>query len=113
MQLIKSGRLSAAALTTTLCLLSATVQAAGNAEAGKAKSATCAACHGANGVAIAPSYPNLAGQNADYMVAQLKAFKAGERKGASSALMTPMSLPLTEQDMEDLAAYFSSLEPAN
>lgn len=95
-----------------LIAASAGVQAAGNADAGKGKSATCAACHGANGVAIVDNYPNLAGQNADYIVAQLQAFKSGERKGASSALMAPMAMPLTEQDMLDLAAYFSSLEPA-
>lgn len=95
-----------------LLLASANVSAAGNAEAGKNKSAVCAACHGANGVAIAPTYPNLAGQNAEYIVAQLKAFKSGERTGASSAIMAPMSMPLTEQDMLDLAAYYNSMEPA-
>jgi len=88
------------------------VWATGNAEAGKAKSATCAACHGTNGVAIAPTYPNLAGQKTEYIVAQLKAFKSGERTGASSAIMAPMAMPLSEQDMLDLAAYFNSMEPA-
>jgi len=72
-----------------------------------------AAFHGANGVAITPSYPNLAGQNAEYLVNQLKAFKSGERKGAQSAIMAPMAANLSEQDMMDVAAYFAAMAPAN
>ena len=49
--------------------------AAGDAEAGKAKAAICAACHGANGIAAIPGYPNLAGQNPQYIVSALKAYK--------------------------------------
>jgi cytochrome c553 len=97
---------------TCLLLASTNLAAEGSAAAGKEKSAVCAACHGANGVAIAPTYPNLAGQNAEYMVAQLMAFKSGERKGASSALMAPMAMTLSDQDMLDLAAFYNSLEPA-
>ncbi len=101
-------------LTTAFALLCCSAaQAAGDAAAGKAKAVACQACHGADGVAIVPSYPNLAGQNAEYMVNQLKAFKSGERKGAQSAIMAPMSAGLSEQDMEDVAAYFASLPPAN
>lgn len=100
------------ALTLAFALFSCASMAAGDAEAGKAKAAACAACHGANGVAIAPIYPNLAGQKAAYMVAQLKAFKSGERKGANSALMAPMAAPLSDQDMEDISAYFAAMEPA-
>jgi cytochrome c553 len=99
-------------LTLGFALFSASSIAAGDAEAGKAKAATCAACHGANGVAIAPIYPNLAGQKAAYMVAQLKAFKSGERKGANSALMAPMAMPLSDQDMEDISAYFAAMPAA-
>ena len=73
-------------LTAFAILCCSAVNAAGDAGAGKAKAATCTACHGANGVAIVSSYPNLAGQNADYMVNQLKAFKSGERKGANQRL---------------------------
>lgn len=92
-----------------LTAISATSYAAGDAAAGKAKSATCAACHGANGKSAIPGYPHLAGQNAAYLTAQLKAFKSGERKGASSAIMAPMAMGLSEQDMMDLAAYYASL----
>ncbi len=77
----------------------------GDAAAGKAKAATCAGCHGANGISIAGNYPNLAGQHADYIVKQLKAFKAGDRK---DPVMAPMAAALSEQDMQDVAAHFSS-----
>ncbi|WP_298721293.1 cytochrome c [uncultured Oceanisphaera sp.] len=93
---------AAAALT----MLSAPAFAAGDAEAGKAKSAVCAACHGAEGISAVEIYPNLAGQKAAYIVSQLKAFKAGER---NNAIMAPMAMPLSDQDMEDLAAYYASL----
>ena len=79
---------------------------AGDAAAGKTKSATCAACHGANGISAVPMYPNLAGQPAAYIVKQLKAFKAGDRK---DMMMAPMAMNLSEADMADLAAHFQSL----
>jgi cytochrome c553 len=82
------------------------VQAAGNADEGKNKSAVCAGCHGADGNSgINPLWPKLAGQHPQYIEQQLKDFKAGKR---SDPLMSPMVLPLSEQDMADLAAYFSS-----
>ncbi|PSJ37844.1 c-type cytochrome [Zobellella taiwanensis] len=89
-----------------MALISAPAFAAGDAEAGKAKSAVCAACHGAEGVSAMDIYPNLAGQKAAYTVKQLKAFKAGER---NDPIMAPMAMPLSDQDMEDLAAYYASL----
>jgi cytochrome c553 len=79
--------------------------AAGNKEAGQAKSAACTACHGMDGNSANPEWPHLAAQHANYVVRQLKHFKAGER---SNPLMTPMAMILSDQDMEDLAAYFSS-----
>ncbi|MGP7735550.1 MULTISPECIES: c-type cytochrome [Oceanimonas] len=89
-----------------MAMISAPAFAAGDAEAGKAKSAVCAACHGAEGISQMDIYPNLAGQKAAYIVSQLKAFKNGER---NNAIMAPMAMPLSEQDMEDLAAYYASL----
>ena len=77
----------------------------GNAAAGKTKAATCAACHGADGNSVVPDFPKIAGQHASYAFSQLKDFKSGARKNPS---MSPMAAPLTEQDMLDLAAYFSS-----
>lgn len=88
---------------------SGAAMAAGDAAAGKAKAAVCAACHGADGKATAPIYPNLAGQNAAYLESALKAYKAGQRKGGQSAVMTPMAMPLSDQDIADLAAYYSSM----
>ena len=81
--------------------------AAGDAAAGKVKAAVCAACHGANGISANALWPNLAGQKADYIVKQLKAFKAGVRK---DPLMSPQAAQLSDQDMENLAAYFSGLK---
>ena len=81
--------------------------ATGNVEAGKIKAAMCAACHGANGIGTTDTYPNLAGQHADYIAKQLKAFKSGTR---IAPLMGPMAAGLSEQDMADLGAYFASLD---
>ncbi|MGL6557148.1 c-type cytochrome [Aeromonas dhakensis] len=93
-------------LGALLLLLWGPVQAA-DVEAGKAKAAVCAACHGAEGRALVPNYPHLAGQNAAYLVKQLKAFKDGSRK---EPLMVPFMAPLSEADMENLAAYYASLK---
>lgn len=82
-----------------------TVHAAGDAEAGKTKSAMCAACHGPDGNSAAPNFPKLAGQHADYTVKQLKEFKSGERKDAT---MNGMAAALSEQDMADIAAYYAA-----
>lgn len=78
----------------------------GSAEDGKTKAVTCAACHGADGVSVNPLWPNLAGQGASYLVAQLKAFKEGTRE---NPLMTSQAMMLSEQDMADLAVYFEGL----
>jgi cytochrome c553 len=82
------------------------IQAAGNAEAGQTKSAVCAACHGNDGNSPAnPIWPKLAGQHPKYIEKQLKDFKSGDR---TDPTMIGMVAPLNEQDMADLAAYFSS-----
>lgn len=84
--------------------------AAGDAEAGKAKAGICAACHGANGIAVIPGYPNLAGQNEQYLVYALKAYKAGERSSAQAMIMKPQADMLNDADMENLAAYFAQMK---
>jgi len=86
--------------------ISGTVLAAGDAAAGKTKSATCAGCHGANGVSNNPMWPNLKGQKEGYLIKQLKAFRDGTR---TDPMMSPMAKPLTDADIDNLAAYFSSL----
>jgi len=82
------------------------IAAPGDVAAGKGKAAMCSACHGASGISAAEAYPNLAGQHADYITKQLKAFKSGDRK---DPVMAPMAVGLSEQDMADVAAYFASL----
>lgn len=84
-----------------------TVQAAGDAEAGKAKSVTCAACHGVDGNSVAPNFPKLAGQHANYLAKQLAEYKSGDRQNAT---MNGLAAALSEQDMADLAAYYASLK---
>ena len=92
-----------------LMTLSGQVIAAGDAEAGKAKSAVCAACHGAEGVSSLSVNPNLAGQVPGYIAAQLKAFKTGERK---NAIMASQVTGLSDEDMNDLDAYYASMPPS-
>lgn len=83
---------------------------AGDAAAGKAKAAMCAACHGAAGKAAIPTYPNLAGQNEGYLKLALKAYKSGQRKGGQAGIMAGMATPLSDADIDNLAAYYSSLK---
>ena len=80
------------------------VLAGGNAEAGKAKSAVCAGCHGADGNSVAPIFPKLAGQHEDYLFHSLQGYKTKKRKNPT---MQEQVAKLSEQDMRDLAAYFS------
>jgi cytochrome c553 len=96
-----------AASIAGLLLVTANASLAGDVAAGKAKSATCTGCHGANGISANPLWPNLAGQKAAYLVKQMKAFRDGSR---SDPVMTPMAKPLSDADIENLAAYYSSLK---
>jgi len=82
-------------------------QAAGNAEAGKAKAATCAGCHGPDGNSLVPTFPKIAGQHAAYIEKQLSEYKSGKRE---NAIMLGMVMGLSEQDMADLGAHFASQE---
>lgn len=94
----------------TLLLLASPVAAQmvdGDPEAGESKAQACASCHGSNGNSDNPEWPNLAGQHADYLFNQLRHYKSGERE---NAVMQGQAANLSEEDMADLAAYFSSLE---
>lgn len=73
---------------------------------GRAKAQACAVCHGPLGLAAAPDAPNLAGQPAPYLAEQLRAYRGGTRR---HEVMSVMAKPLTNQDINDLAAWFSSL----
>jgi len=99
---------SLAAVVLTLGLASvahAFTMPTGDATAGQTKAAACGACHGADGNSVAPTFPRLAGQNAKYIFKQLSDFKAGRRINGT---MQGMAAGLSEQDMADVAAYFSS-----
>jgi len=80
----------------------------GSAEAGQAKSAICAACHGIDGNSVTPEWPSLAGQHESYIVRQLEAYRNGERQDVG---MQNFAALLSEQDMHDIAAFFSSQTP--
>jgi cytochrome c553 len=77
----------------------------GSAEAGQARSVTCAACHGPAGNSANPAWPSIAGQNAPYILKQLEAYKSGSR---ADPLMTGQAMPLSEQEMRDLAVYYAA-----
>lgn len=98
-----------AVIAMTLAAQSGSVLA-GDAAAGQAKSAMCAACHGADGVSAVPMYPNLKGQKEQYLVSAMKAYKAGQRQGGMAATMQGMAMGLSDADIDNLAAYYSSLK---
>ncbi len=104
-----------ASLTALATILLAPVAASadslvdGSIEAGKARALTCTACHGQEGNSVNPLWPNIAGQGASYLVAQLQAFKNGDR---NDPLMTSQAMLLSDEDMRNLAVYFESLPAA-
>ena len=95
--------------TASALILAATanVAIAGDAAAGKAKAASCNACHGATGISAIPTYPNLAGQKEAYLAKQMKAFKDGTRKDPT---MNAMAKPLSDADIANLSAHFAGLK---
>jgi cytochrome c553 len=93
-----------AALLACVCVAQVHAQE-GSIEAGRTKSVTCAACHGADGNSVAADWPSLAGQHASYIVRQLQAYRSGERQDVT---MTVFAMMLSDQDMLDLAAYFAA-----
>jgi cytochrome c553 len=95
--------LTAAVIAASFAIVPA--QAAGNAEAGKAKSASCVGCHGANGQGVAPN-PAIAGKPEAELAQALKDYKSGARP---NPVKRGLTAALSDQDMEDLAAYYSSL----
>lgn len=99
---------SVSAAVLLLGLSFAATAGGGNADAGKAKAATCSACHGMDGNSVNPEWPRLAGQHPDYIAKQLANFKSGDRYNAT---MSAMAEPLSEQDMLDLAAFYSEQKP--
>jgi len=97
-------------LVLGLGLLSGNAMAAGDVAAGKAKAAVCAACHGADGIAMIPGYPHLKGQNEQYIISSLNAYKNKERNGGLAAVMQAQASMLSDADIANLAAYYASLK---
>ena len=94
--------------SAALCALCAQSQAeAGDVKAGREKAQVCAVCHGLDGLAKIAEAPNIAGQNEGYLVAQLQAFKAGDRK---NEMMSIVIQQLSPDDLQNLAAYYSAIE---
>lgn len=89
-----------------LALASTSLLANGNSENGKQKAATCFACHGTDGNSVDPQYPRLAGQYNLYLQRVLHEYKDGQR---DNPIMKGMVATLSDQDIEDVSAYFSSL----
>jgi len=79
----------------------------GDVAIGKEKAIMCTGCHGEQGISVSPQIPNLAGQKKEYLINTIKDFRAGVRK---NPIMNSMVKTLTDSDVENLAAYFSSLE---
>ena len=94
---------------TLFALVTTLTAGAADIDQGRAKSLGCQACHGGNGIGTAPDIPNLAGQKTRYLSAQLVAFRAKDRK---HDLMNAIAAQLADADIENLAAFWSSL-PAN
>jgi cytochrome c553 len=97
----------ALALAAAFTLAAAPSSASADAAAGRTKAQMCATCHGANGLAVAPNTPHLAGQPEPYLVEQLKAYRSGKR---AHEVMDVVAKALTDADIADLAAWFASLE---
>lgn len=102
-RLMKSHAALAIALTA---LAPALVSAQGDVEAGKEKSQVCATCHGEFGnESVEPTYPKLAGQYASYLIKALEDYRSGDRQ---NAVMQGFAGTLSDEDIEDLAAYFAA-----
>lgn len=92
-------------VSISLALIGASGLTMAEGATGKAKTATCAGCHGEDGNSMMPGFPKLAGQHAGYLVKQMQAFKSGAR---NSAMMAPMVLGLETQDMQDIANVYAA-----
>ncbi len=90
------------------CLSSLSLSAfAQNANSGKDKAGMCATCHGPTGLSQLPNAPHLAGQPAIYIIEQMKNYRSGKRP---NEVMAVIAKPLTDQEIEDLAAWYASIE---
>lgn len=95
----------AVSVSFVLLNMSGMTHAAGDISVGQGKSSSCVSCHGDTGNSMMPLFPKLAGQNADYLVKQMQAFKDGSRKDAT---MNSMVAGMAGQDIEDIAAFYAA-----
>lgn len=101
------NRFSFVTLALLALLADTAALASGDAQAGKAKAQSCAVCHGVAGISSQPATPHLAGQPAIYINEQLLAYRSGKRQ---NAIMSVIAKPLTDRDIQDLAAWYASIE---
>ena len=92
---------------TLAVLLSSTASFAGNIEAGKEKAATCLACHGTGNTVQGVGTPIISGQYKDYLIQAMKSYRSGAR---DNPVMNSFSNNLSDRDIEDIAAFYSSME---
>jgi cytochrome c553 len=105
----RESKVAALACAAAFALVAQGAVAAGDAKAGRARAQMCQACHGVDGMSKMPDAPNIAGQVEAYLVAQLQAFKSGARK---SETMSLVAAGLSSDDIDNLAAWYSSIEVA-
>ena len=94
-------------MSIALLIAGTGVGVAGDVEAGKSKSEGCVGCHGLNGKSNNPNYPDIAGQKKNYLAKAIKDYRDGKR---TDAMMNSMVTSLSDADIENLAAYYSSLK---
>lgn len=107
MMRLKSQGLLALGLLSGVVLLSGGAAHARDPIAGKARAGMCATCHGPLGLSQLPNAPHLAGQPAIYIVEQLKNYRSGKRQ---NEVMSVIAKPLTDQEIDDLAAWYESIQ---
>jgi len=96
-------------LSILVYAVSLLAHAEGNIQKGQQKAQVCTACHGPQGnQTINPEWPNLGGQDPEYLVAQMQAFKKGEKGSRYNAVMSPLMANLPQEDMQDIAAFYAS-----
>ena len=100
------SRLALRGLWAVIAASLAQVASARDPQAGQAKAAACAVCHGQLGISNTPDAPHLAGQPALYVATQLRAYRSGARK---HEVMAVMAKPLSDDDIDNLAAWYASI----
>jgi cytochrome c553 len=104
---LRTRLVAAVALAALACTSSAFAAAKGDAAAGKKKAEPCAACHGDGNKTLDNTYPRLAGQYPDYLAKALREYRSGKR---TNSIMAGQAQALKDKDIEDLAAYYGSLD---